>query len=73
MFAGEAYTQFPLTTDYSAANLFLDVVDVDVVPQPGTSIGSAIERAMESFDFKEQTTKVVVIITRRREYRRRRL
>jgi len=63
VFAGEAYTQFPLTTDYSAANLFLDVVDVDVVPQPGTSIGAAIQRAMESFDFKEQTTKVVVIIT----------
>jgi Ca-activated chloride channel homolog len=63
VFAGEAYTQFPLTTDYSAANLFLDVVDVDVVPQPGTSIGSAIEKAEESFDFKESTTKVVVIIT----------
>jgi Ca-activated chloride channel homolog len=63
VFAGEAYAQFPLTTDYSAANLFLDVVDVDVVPQPGTSIGSAIEKAMESFDFKDQTTKVVVIIT----------
>jgi Ca-activated chloride channel family protein len=63
VFAGEAYTQFPLTTDYGAANLFLDVVDVDVVPTPGTSIGSAIKRAMESFDFKEPTTKVVVIIT----------
>jgi Ca-activated chloride channel homolog len=63
VFAGESYTQFPLTTDYSAANLFLDVVDVDVVPQPGTNIGSAIEKAIESFDFKEQTTKVVVIIT----------
>jgi Ca-activated chloride channel family protein len=43
VFAGEAYTQFPLTTDYSAANLFLDAVDVDAVPMPGTSIGSAIE------------------------------
>ncbi len=63
VFAGEGYTQFPLTTDYSGANLFLDVVDVDAVPIPGTSIGSAITRAMESFDFKEQTTKVLVIIT----------
>ena len=63
VFAGEAYTQFPLTTDYSAANLFLDVVDVDVVPTPGTAIGSAIKRAMESFDFKETTTKVIVIVT----------
>lgn len=63
VFAGEAYTQFPLTTDYSAANLFLDAVDVDVVPVPGTAIGSAIKRAMESFDFKETTTKVIVIVT----------
>ncbi len=63
VFAGDAFTQFPLTTDYSAANLFLDVVDVDAVPNPGTNIGSAITRAMESFDFKETTTKVIVIIT----------
>jgi len=63
VFAGEAYTQFPLTTDYSAAYLFLDAVDVDVVPVPGTSIASAIERAMESFDFKETTSKVLIVIT----------
>lgn len=63
VFAGEAYTQFPLTTDYSAANLFLDVVDVDAVPTPGTNIGAAIQRALESFDFKEPSTKVLVIIT----------
>ncbi len=63
VFAGEAYTQFPLTTDYSAANLFLDVVDVDVVPVPGTSLSAAIERAMESFDLKENTTKVLIVIT----------
>jgi Ca-activated chloride channel family protein len=63
VFAGEAYTQFPLTTDYSAANLFLDVVDVDAVPVPGTSIGSAIQRSLESFDMNDPTTKVIVIIT----------
>jgi Ca-activated chloride channel family protein len=63
VFAGEAFTQFPLTTDYGAANIFLDVVDVDAVPVPGTAIGTAIERAVESFDFKDQTSKVVVIIT----------
>jgi len=63
VFAGEAYTQFPLTSDYSAANLFLDVLDVDAVSLPGTAIGIAIERATESFDFKEQTSKVIVVIT----------
>ncbi len=63
VFAGEAFTQFPLTTDYSAANMFLDIVDVDAVPVPGTDIGSAIERSVESFDFEETTTKVLIIIT----------
>ncbi len=63
VFAGEAFTQFPLTTDYGAANLFLDVLDVDAVGLPGTAIGSAIMRATDSFDFKDQTTKVIVIIT----------
>jgi len=63
VFAGDAYTQFPLTTDYTAAYLFLDVVDTDAVPSPGTSIGSAIRRALESFDFNEPTTKALVIIT----------
>lgn len=63
VFAGQAFTQFPLTTDYSAAQVFLDAVDVDVVPVPGTSITSAIERAMESFDSKDPTSKVLVIIT----------
>jgi Ca-activated chloride channel family protein len=63
VFAGDAYTQFPLTTDYSAANLFLDVLDVDAIALPGTAIGTAIERATESFDYKEQTSKVIVIIT----------
>ncbi len=63
VFAGEAYTQFPLTTDYSAAHVFLDAVDVDAVPVPGTSITSAIQRAMESFGFNDPTTKVLVIIT----------
>ena len=63
LFAGEAYTQFPLTTDYGAAELFLDGVDVDSVPVPGTSLTSALQRAMESFDFKEASSKVLVIIT----------
>ncbi len=63
VFAGEAFTQFPLTTDYSAANMFVDIVDVNSVPVPGTAIGEAIGQALESFDFKDPTTKVIVIMT----------
>ncbi|MGE5314519.1 MAG: vWA domain-containing protein, partial [Acidobacteriota bacterium] len=63
VFSGEAYTQFPLTTDYSAANLFLDAVDVESVPNPGTAIGQAIDQAMRSFNMDDPTAKVLVIIT----------
>lgn len=63
VFSGEAYTQFPLTIDYSAASLLLDVVDVESVPNPGTAIGSAIGQAMKSFNFEEPSAKVLVIMT----------
>ncbi len=63
VFSGEAYTQFPLTVDYSAADMFLDVVNVESVPTPGTAVGSSIGQALKSFDFENPSTKVLVIIT----------
>ncbi len=63
IFAGDAYIQFPLTTDYSAANLFLSTVDINSVPSQGTAIASAINLANESFDKKTPTKKVIVLIT----------
>jgi len=63
IFAGEPYIQFPLTTDYSAANLFLSAVDFNSVPAQGTAIASAINMAIKSFDYSAKTQKVIVIIT----------
>lgn len=63
IFAGNAYVQFPLTTDYSAANLFLSAVGTNSVPQQGTAIASAIDLAVKSFDYKSSTEKAIVIIT----------
>ena len=62
IFSGEAYIQFPLTTDYSAANLFLSAVDFSSVPQPGTAIALAINIAVQSFD-SAATDKAIIIIT----------
>jgi Ca-activated chloride channel family protein len=62
IFAGQAYIQFPLTTDYSAANLFLNAVDFNSVPQQGTAIAAAINMAAQSFD-TASTQKAIVIIT----------
>jgi Ca-activated chloride channel family protein len=63
IFSGDAYVQIPLTTDYSAANLFLSAVDFKSVPQPGTAIASAIDLAAKSFDYDASTQKVIIVIT----------
>ena len=63
VFAGDAYVQLPITTDYSSAKLFLETIGTDIVPTQGTSIGAAIDLAMESFDFENGTSKSIVVIT----------
>ena len=63
VFGGDSYLQLPLTADYSAARLILSTIDVDVVPVPGTAIGSALRLAMKSFVEGEQKHKVIILIT----------
>ena len=63
VFAGDAFVQFPLTADYTAADLFLSAIDVDAVPVPGTMIGSAIEVALKSFSKDVPTKKAIVIVS----------
>ncbi|MCB9334839.1 MAG: VWA domain-containing protein [Flavobacteriales bacterium] len=63
VFAGEAYVQLPITTDYSSAKLFLETIGTDIVPTQGTAIGSAIDLAMQSFDFENATSKAIIVIT----------
>jgi Ca-activated chloride channel homolog len=63
IFAGDAYTQLPLTTDYGAAAMLSDIVTVGSAPRPGTAIGAAIQRATESFAKDEGKYKALIIIT----------
>lgn len=63
VFAGKAYTQLPITTDYSAAKMFLSTITTDVVPVQGTAIGEAIELAMASFNENKDHSKAIIIIT----------
>jgi Ca-activated chloride channel family protein len=63
VFAGESYLQLPLTMDYSSARLILSAIDVDIVPIPGTAIGSAIQLSMKSFAAGEKKHKVIVVIS----------
>ncbi len=50
IFAGDAFIQCPLTTDYSAVRLFLDVANPDLLPTPGTDFGAAIRMAIQAFE-----------------------
>jgi Ca-activated chloride channel family protein len=63
VFAGKAYMQLPITTDYAAAKLFLSTTSTDIVPIQGTAIGEAIGMATESFDETTHHSKAIIIIT----------
>ncbi len=63
VFAGDAYIQMPVTTDYMAAKLFLNSINTQIVPKQGTSIASAIHLAMRSFSPNSDKSRAIVIIT----------
>lgn len=62
-FAGVAFLQCPLTLDYGAAKLFLDLVDEKLVPRPGTNLAEAIRVGMQAFEADEFKHKVLILIT----------
>jgi Ca-activated chloride channel family protein len=63
VFAGDAYTQLPITTDYISARLFLDNINTNIVSKQGTAIASAIELGIKSFSPDAESSKVIVIIS----------
>ncbi|WP_163712309.1 VWA domain-containing protein [Mangrovibacterium lignilyticum] len=63
VFAGDAYTQLPITTDFSSAKLFLNSVNTSIVPRQGTAIGAAINLAASSFSPQFEGNKAIIIIT----------
>ncbi len=62
-FAGRAVVQCPLTLDYGAVSLFLDTASTETIPDPGTSLASAITTANSAFIAKERKYKILVIMT----------
>ncbi len=66
VFAGKAYTQLPITTDYSAAKMFLSSVSTDYISTQGTSIADAIALGRETFKnakVENKRNKAIIIIT----------
>lgn len=63
VFAGEAFTQLPITSDYVSAKMFLEAIDPSLITSQGTNIGGAIDLAMKSFTPKEGVGRAIIIIT----------
>ncbi|MDR1680367.1 MAG: VWA domain-containing protein [Prevotellaceae bacterium] len=63
VFAGDAYVQLPVTTDYVSAKIFLSSISPGIVPKQGTAIGSAIFTAIRSFTLQSEKSRVLIIIT----------
>jgi len=63
VFAGDAYTQIPVTTDYVSAKMFLSTISPNMVPKQGTAIGAAINLGVRSFSPGEGKSKAIIIIT----------
>jgi Ca-activated chloride channel homolog len=62
-FSGTATVQCPLTLDHGATDLFLDIAAAGMLPEPGTSLSSAIETATSAFIEQERKYKVLVLFT----------
>ena len=62
-FAGDAQVMCPLTPDVEAAKLFLDIIDPDNMPRPGTNIQRAVEAAASLFDPGAESSKALVLVT----------
>jgi len=62
-YAGQAYPQLPITTDYGAAKMFLQGMNTDMLSSQGTAINEAIDLATTFYDDEEQTNRVLFIIS----------
>jgi Ca-activated chloride channel family protein len=63
VFAGTSFVQCPLTLDYGACKMFLDYIDTDLIPVPGTALADAIRTATASFSKRERKSKALILIT----------
>lgn len=62
-YAGQAFPQLPITTDYGAAKMFLQSMNTDMLSSQGTAINEAINLATTYYDDEQQTNRVLFIIS----------
>ena len=63
VFAGDAFTQLPITSDYISAKMFLESIAPSLISKQGTAIGAAISLATRSFTPQEGVGRTIIVIT----------
>lgn len=63
VFAGDAFTQLPITVDYVSAKMFLSSITPELITRQGTAIGSAIDMSIKSFGEQTDKSRAIVLIT----------
>lgn len=63
VFAGDAYIQMPITSDYLSAKMFLSTINPSLIPVQGTAIGKAINLSEHSFTPDQGSDKTIIVIT----------
>ena len=63
VFAGQAFVQLPITTDYVSAKLFLNTINTSSVPVQGTALGEAIMTCARSFSSQSQKSRAIILIS----------
>lgn len=63
LFAGDAFTQLPITADYVSAKMFLQNAQPSLIATQGTDIAEAIDIAASSFTQQEKVGRAIIVIT----------
>ena len=63
VFAGDAFTQLPITSDYISAKMFLESIEPSLITKQGTAIAAAINLASRSFTPQEGVGRAIIVIT----------
>ena len=63
VFAGDAYVQLPITSDYVTARNFAQQISPDMVSRQGTALGAAIDLAASSFSAGSEGSRVIILIS----------
>lgn len=63
VFAGEAFVQLPITSDFVSAKMFLNSIEPSMIETQGTDIAAAVTMATHSFTQEEGVGKAIIVIT----------